>query len=846
MLNEADTRAKLIDPKLHDAGWEESLISREYYLTDGRIRLLGDRHIREERKRADYILRCNNSFPMAVVEAKDESRSPLDGIQRAKDYAKMIGIMFAYSTNGHGIEEFNFVTNEQRSLEHFPRPEELWSRYVNWKTDVKFPFKGGEPEVTWVTSKNPSLHPYHYELGGKIPHYYQEAAIREVIEAILNHRKRILLAMATGTGKTFVAFQITWKLLKSGYFKQVLYIADRNFLRDQAHNNEFAPFGDARAFIEEGKTPQNRDIFFSIYQALYSEHDGKRLYRSYPPDFFDLVIIDECHRSGFGTWHEILRYFSGAFHLGMTATPKRDDNIDTYAYFGEPVYSYSMGQGIEDGFLAPFQLYRIFTNVDQEGLHLKDALYQGAQVYIPEEADVKDLYTLEDFEREIVLPDRTKRICEHITNLLHTFGPMQKTIIFCVNMEHAAQVAKELQNYFSFLGHPDYAVRIVSEEPNAKVWYERFRDSEKPTPVVATTVDLLTTGVDVPSATNIILIKPIASKVYFKQIIGRGSRIDPITNKFFFRIVDYVNASRLLDDWDYPRGVKPEEKVIKGPFDLMISGLTVHSQTQEPLEGITVVVQVGPNIKQQIRTKKDGSFTLLELPHSPITLYFHGTGLRSRQLTITPVPEMDPLIIELKPEKPVKEPIHVANIEVYIAEETRIVFTADGRTLTEAEYIGYSKEGVTRQAASLNELREIWIEPEKRRAFLDALKRESIFPQLLAAILKYPDADTFDLLCHIAFNAPIFSRDERAQIFLNWRQQFLSAFGTEAHEVILALLDKYRVGGIEEIRPEIFRVPPFDRMGYIQGILHRFGGDTNRLRGMMQGLQKEIYAEVTT
>lgn len=843
MLNEADTRAKLIDPKLHEAGWEEGFISREYHLTDGRIRLVGDTHLREEQKRADYVLRYTNALPIAVVEAKDESHSPLDGIQKAKDYAEMLGVVFAYSTNGHGIEEFDFITNQQMSLERFPRPEELWNRYVNWKTDVHFPSKIGEPGVTWKTSRDPLLHPYYYEPGGKRPHYYQEIAIREFIEAILKGRERILLAMATGTGKTFVAFQIAWKLLKSGFFKRVLYIADRNFLRDQAHNNEFFPFGDARAFIEEGKAPKNRDIFFSIYQALYSDHKGKRLYREYPRDFFDLVIIDECHRSGFGTWHEILEYFSQAVHLGMTATPKRDDNIDTYAYFGEPVYSYSMGQGIEDGFLAPFQLYRIFTNIDQEGLHLQDALYQGAQVYMPEEADVKDLYTLEDFEREIVLPDRTKKISEHVANLLHTFGPMQKTMIFCVNMEHAAQVAKELQNYFSSLGHPDYAVRIVSQEPDAKVRYEQFRDSEKPTPVVATTVDLLTTGVDVPSATNIILIKPIASKVYFKQIIGRGTRIDQITSKFFFRIIDYVNASRLLDDWDYPKGAKAG-KIIQGPFDLALSGLVIHKETQEPLAGIMVVAQVGPNIQRQVRTEHDGRFTLTELPHSPITLYFRAAGFRSRQLTITPLPEMEPLIIELKPERPAKEPIRVENIEVHIAEETRIVFTADGRTLTEAEYIGYSREGVIRRAASLHELREIWIEPEKRTVFLNALKGESIFPYLLAAILRHPAADTFDLLAHVAFNAPILSRDERAQVFLNRCGQFLSAFGTEAHEVILALLDKYRVGGVEEIRPEVFHVPPFDRMGYIEGIIQRFGGDPHRLRAAMDGLQKEIYAEL--
>lgn len=267
--------------------------------------------------------------------------------------------------------------------------------------------------------------------------------------------------MATGTGKTFVAFQIVWKLIKSGYFQRVLYIADRIFLRDQAYN-EFAPFEDARAIIESGNTPRNRQIYFSIYQSLYSGEGENKVYRQYPPDFFDLVIIDECHRSGYGTWKEILDYFGSAVHLGMTATPKRSDNIDTYAYFGDPVYAYSMGQGIEDGFLAPFQIYRIFTNIDREGLHLEEAIHQGAQVYIPEESDLKDIYTLEDFEREVVIPDRTRKICEHLASLLERFGPIQKTIVFCVNMEHAAQVAKELQNLFSHLGYDDYAVRIVA------------------------------------------------------------------------------------------------------------------------------------------------------------------------------------------------------------------------------------------------------------------------------------------------------------------------------------------------------------------------------------------------
>lgn len=646
--------------------------------------------------------------------------------------------------------------------------------------------------------------------------------------------------MATGTGKTYVAFQISWKLKKSGYFKRILYIADRIFLRDQAHNNEFYPFGNSRAIIKEGKALKTRDIYFSMYQSLYCEQEDKRLYQEYPSDFFDLIIIDECHRSGFGTWNEILKHFKDAVQIGMTATPKRDDNIDTYEYFGEPVYSYSMGQGIEDGFLAPFHIHRILTSVDKEGLHLDEARYQGAQIYIPEEADVKEFYTMEDFEREIILPDRTSQICEHLANLLRNFGAMQKTIIFCVTMDHAAEVTKELQNQFFDLGYSDYSVRIVSEEPEVKTIYEKFQDSDKPAPVIATTVDLLTTGVDIPSVQNIVIIKPISSKVVFKQIVGRGCRVDPNTNKYFFRIIDYVNATRLLDSWDYPKGGEPG-KLIEGPFDLSISGIVIDSKTQNPIPGISVIAQIGPNMQGRTRTNSKGYFNLIKLPHSPIALYIRGKGFKSKQMTITPIQDMPPIIIELKEEVPIIQKILIKGIEVHIAEETRIIFTEDGRTFSEAEYIEYSKNGVINRVTSLEQLREIWIDWSKRNIFIGALKEKSIFPTLISSILKKPDADTFDILTHIAFDVPIITRDERAKAFLNKHQKLMNLFNPDAREVLLKLLDKYRVGGINEIRPEIFRIPPFDKMGYIPGIIKRFK-NTKILNYAMKELQRRIYA----
>lgn len=823
MLSEADTRAKLIDPKLRESGWTEDKIRREVFLTPGK--LINEEGKREKGKKADYVLYYSLGFPIAVVEAKEESKSALDGMRQAKTYAKMLGVYFAYSTNGHEIEEFDFTTNKQRTIDKFPAPEELYRRYVQFK------FKAHKAKI------DPLTVPY-YTQGGKKPRYYQEAAIKRVIEAILEGSKRILLTMATGTGKTFVAFQIVWKLIKSGYFERVVYIADRNFLRDQAYN-EFAPFEDARAIIESDNTPKNRQIYFSTYQALYGGEGDNKVYKEYSSDFFDLVIIDECHRSGYGTWKEILDYFGSAVHLGMTATPKRSDNIDTYAYFGEPVYSYSMGQGIEDGFLAPFQIFRVFTNIDKDGLHLEEAIHQGAQVYIPEEADLKDIYTLEDFERDIVLPDRTKKICEHLASLLDKFGAMQKTIVFCVNMEHAAQVAKELQNLFSHLGYDDYAVRIVAEEHDVKEIYEKFKDSESPTPVVATTVDLLTTGVDIPSVRNLVFLKPISSKVYFKQHIGRGCRIDEISKKYFFRIIDYVNATRLLDEWDYPSGAQPN--IPEGPFDLSLSGYVVHAETQEPIRGARVVAQIGVNMQRHAKTDDNGYFVLEKLPHSPITLYITKGKFRSRQMTLTPSEQMEPIIIELKPEKPRREKITVKGVEVYVAEETNIFISATGKTLTDAEYIEYSREGVTKRVATLGDLYRIWLDREKRQKFLEELTKESIIPELLAGILKAPDADAFDVLAHVAFGAPILTRDERAKAFLDKKKKVIDALGDKAREVIIALLDKYRIGGVEQIsRPEVFRLPPFDKLGYLRGVAEIFGGMEN-LKQAINMLERGLY-----
>lgn len=513
--NEADTRTKLIDPKLKLADWGERQIEREHYfvkgraITNGRIYLVGDEARRREPRRADYLLRYQGQM-IAVLEAKDETQAVDAGLEQAKDYARLLDVPFAYSSNGHGFVEFDFFLNRSRELDRMPTPDNLWNRWQQMslaERDVYGSELAAEsiPEAATAFGQpvNPLLSPVcPASICGKEPHYFQEVAIRRVLDRILRAQKRILLTMATGTGKTFTAFQIVWKLKKSGWLRQpVLFIADRIVLRDQAYNN-FAPFvdgqSDPRGLIEGGKFNANRDLYFALYQSLDADDGEEALFKRIPPDFFGLIIIDECHRSGFGKWNEILQHFPAAIQLGMTATPKQNESIDTYAYFcGEepailinpddptqgtwnpPAYMYSLGQGIEDGFLATYKVHKVRTSVDKDGLHVEDARVQGAEIYVPEEAQLRDLYLTPQFEREIALPDRTEAMVKHLAELLRRFGPMEKTMVFCVDMEHARLTARLLQNAFADLGFSNYAVPIISEEGQATTWLEQFQDSDK-------------------------------------------------------------------------------------------------------------------------------------------------------------------------------------------------------------------------------------------------------------------------------------------------------------------------------------------------------------------------------
>ena len=889
-LNEADTRAYLIDPKLEAAGWGREQVRREHFYrrdvqyTAGRIILHGEKAHHREGRKIDYLLRYTDAFPIAVVEAKEEALPAEAGLEQVKGYAHDLTVPFAYTTNGHQIIEYDFFTCASRELTVFPNPDELWGRWVanTGLADTANPRQVAQARAiynlddTAARRLNPLLHPYCPEsVTGKNLRYFQEAAISQIIQRVMRGQRRILLAMATGTGKTFTAMQLVWKLVKSGWLQRqhpdrpgrILFMADRVVLRDQAYNafSAFAREGSEPRSLIEGHPPLlTRDLYFGIYQSLWADNEqGKRLYELFPPDFFDLVVIDEAHRSGFGTWQEILKHFGGAIHLGMTATPKRTDNVDTYEYFckDEPeilldpddptkgthqaaAFEYSLGQGIEDGFLATYKVHRVRTTIDQSGLRLHEAVEQGAEVFVPEGADERELYTTPQFEREITLPDRTHVMAAHLAGLLRRFGPTEKTMVFCVDIAHAQLVARLLNDAFSTLGMSPYAVPIVAEEGQAPVWLQQFQDSDHPTPVVATTAELLSTGVDVPSCRNIVFMKTLSSPVLFKQIVGRGSRVDPATDKLWFRIIDYTGATRLFDEWDRPPGPSPEAP--QGPQTAILEGEVIKAETGEKLAGATVTLLTGPNAQRgPIRTDENGAFRFADLAEGAMTLIASGTGFRPRQIQVQILADETIAVqVELNLAGQPVGKIRVKGLEVHIADEAVFVIEGSGEQLTQQQYLDYTSARVQQvsQAHKVEELLEIWVDGERRHKFLQDLQQASVYVDVLADVLGQTETDQFDLLCHLAFGAPLRTRSERAAAFLNRESRFLGSYTPPAREVILALLEKYRALGIDEISdPRIFRLPPFLEMGQAPGVAQRFGSLPNLQRSLSE-MQHRIYA----
>lgn len=773
MTTEADTCRKWVTPKLYSAGWNDDQINEQKTFTDGRIVVTGTRVFRRPQKRADYILRYRPDFMIAVVEAKAAYKSPRDGLQQAKEYAQILDLQFAYATNGQGIVEHDFLSGIETDLVAFPSPDELWKRL--------------NPQLAITPAEQQRLLTPSLPVPGKPLRYYQEIAINRVVRAILKGQPRVLVTMATGTGKTDVAFHICWKLWTTRWNRtgekrppRILYLSDRSILVDDPKDKQFAPFGEARWKIQ-GEAIKSREMYFATYQAIAKDERRPGLYREFGPAFFDLIIVDECHRGSAnedGNWREILEYFSPAYQLGMTATPLREDNRDTYRYFGSPVYTYSLRQGIDDGFLAPYRVHRIVTDVDATGWRpTKDERDRFGRP-IPDEE-----YQTGDFERIVALRARTQAIARSITDFLRRTDPFDKTIVFCVDQEHADEMRQAINNLSADLAkqNPDYVVRVVSDEGNiGRGYLSRFQELEIRTPAVVTTSRLLTTGVDVQTCKNIVIARIVNSMTEFKQIIGRGTRVRADYNKLWFSIIDYTgSATRLFADPDFDGD----------PID-------TPSQTK--------LGQDIPLPKPEKAIDKD---------------------------TSTPPGAMR--------DEPAK--YYVDNGRIGIAAHFVYELDGHGKKLRIVRYVDYASEEIRSMWTSAAELRSRWGDPEQRTAVIEALREHGITLEQLAENAGQPEADPFDLLCHVAFNAPLRTRSERAERLRKGRIDFWDYFKPEARQILNEILDKYVEYGTAEFKvPDILKVQPISEHGNVMEIAAHFGG-ADELRDALQKMQTLLY-----
>jgi type I restriction enzyme R subunit len=794
-LNEADTCRKYVTPRLQATGWEagQHSLVEQYTFTAGRIVVRGSKARRKPGKRADYLLRYTRDFPIAVVEAKAEDLPAAQGIEQAKEYADVLGLSFAYATNGKEVIEFDYLAGTERSLSDFPTPNELWQRLRA---------AGKVTDASEAVLLAPS---YHH--GSGAPRYYQEIAINRVLEAILGGNRRVLITLATGTGKTQVAFQVAWKLWSARWNRagdhrrpRILFLADRTVLVDDPREKMFAPLGSARHKIE-GKAETGREIYFATYQSLAGDEQRAGLYREFAPDFFDLVIVDEAHRGSArddSSWRDILDHFAPAYQLGMTATPLRRDNRDTYAYFGNPVYTYSLKQGIDDGFLAPYRVFRVQTVWDEIGFRPGKGRLDRYGQEVPDE-----LYKTRDFERTLVLQARTEALARHLTHFLKQTDRFAKTIVFCADQEHALAMRQALVNENSDLVkiYPNYVCRVTADEGDiGRAHLSRFQEVDTRTPTILTTSQLLTTGVDAPTCKNVVLVRPIDSMVEFKQIIGRGTRVREDYGKLFFNILDYAGSAS-------ERFADPE---FDGDAALLTDiELDEHGEAmEEQIRLAEVQPEYNPDAEEADQEDDEGE--------ADETGGYQGSGRRKKY--------------------------YVDGGYVQIASEIVQELDADGNVLRVMKLTDYTADKVRTLCATQGQMQQSWSDPARRGEIVGALEERGIDFEELARLVGTPDADPFDVLCHLAYNAPLLTRRERAAQLKRARPGFFDQYGPTARAILEDLLDKYAEHGAEQFKiPDVLKVPPISRHGTVPEIIRAFGGAEN-LKGAVQSLQTLIYA----
>jgi type I restriction enzyme, R subunit len=779
-LTEADIRTKFITPALVSpiGAWDSmTQVREEFQFTKGRIIVRGKMVKRGEAKKADYILYYKPGIPIAVIEAKDNTHAVGDGMQQALDYGETLDVPFVYSSNGDAFLEHDrtgkaATVEREIPLDGFPSPDELWER---WQIA-----KGQTPAQAMVAAQD-----YYEDVSGKAPRYYQIIAINRTVEAIARGEKRILIVMATGTGKTYTAFQIAWRLWKAGVKKRILFLVDRNILADQTKINDFKPFGKAMTKITHRMVDKAFEIYLSLYQAVTGTEEEQNIYKQFSADFFDLVIVDECHRGSAAddaSWRKVLEYFSSATQIGLTATPKETKDVSNIEYFGEPIYTYSLKQGIEDGFLAPYKVIRIGLDRDLDGWR-PEAGKTDKYGQLIEDREYNEM----DFDRKLILEKRTEVVAAKITEFLKATDRYSKTIVFCDNIDHAERMRQALVNANADLAAANnkYVMRITGDNEEGKAQLDNFIDPESIFPVIVTTSQLMSTGVDAQTCRLIVLDKTIRSMTEFKQIIGRGTRVREDYDKYFFTIMDFKRATALFAD---------------PAFD----GFPV--QIYEPKPGDPPIPP-----EQQPAGEEETPMESVEIPERETESRLHDKSIK----------------------------YYVDDVEVKVVTERVQYLDADGKLITES-LNDYTRKQVRKEYASLDLFLKAWSAADRKQVIIEELAHRGVFFEALAEDVGR-EFDSFDLICHVAFDRPPLTRRERADRVR--KRDAFSKYGEKARAVLDALLDKYSDTSIQSVESlDILHVIPLSAFGTPVEIINCFGGKPQYLQAVHQ-LETYLYPE---
>jgi type I restriction enzyme, R subunit len=788
LLSERDICTKFITPALLRAGWDlEQQVLEEVSFTDGKIYVRGRLTARGKRKRADYIL-YYNSNPIAIIEAKDNHHTVRAGLQQALDYARILDIPCVFSSNGDGfffhdrtVTQGNIET--ELALEAFPTPQQLWEKFKNYRGIQT-------PEQERIITQ-----PYFTDGSGRKPRYYQEVAINKTVEAVAKAQDRILLVMATGTGKTYTAFQIVYRLWKAGVKKRILFLADRNALIDQTKKNDFKHFRDKMTVVRNRKVDKSYEVYLALYQGLSGNDEEANAYKQFSPDFFDLVIVDECHRGSAAAdsaWREILDYFKKATHIGLTATPRETTEVSNSEYFGDPVYTYSLKQGIDDGFLAPYRVVRVGLNVDLEGWRPeKNKVDKYGHV-------VEDrIYNRRDFDKNLVIDERTDLVAKKLTEFLKGTDRFSKTIVFCIDIDHAQRMRSALANHNADLvaANYKYVMQITGDNEEGKRELDNFINPEERYPVIATTSKLMTTGVDAQTCKVIVLDSNIQSMTEFKQIIGRGTRIREDFGKLYFTILDFRNVTDLFADPDFDG--EPVRVKVAGEGTTIADIEKEEEEVEEPV--------VDPETGEEIQIRKPE----VKYPVNGQTTFVG--------------------------ERPPKMFVNGVDVSVLVSRE--MYFDNHGKPIT-TSLKDHTKEVIKNHYATLNDFLNRWNEADRKAAIIKELEEEGVLVSALQEAVN-KEVDLFDLICHVAYDQPPLTRKERANNVK--KRNYFTKYGDQSRKVLEAILDKYADEGITTIEStEVLSIDPFTEFGTPPEIIRMFGSRDNYVQAIKE-LEDQLY-----